>query len=177
MVCDLCVGNRIKIQIDHVVKRPDNRTHNFTDICRIIYRKVTKWQRRQITDDKLSCFCCIDDYCVFVFCLYFCFNRRNRGHILRNFRTKIRTINHSFVRVWIRTVHCISVKCKRSSGLRRWFDDQTDQIFQKNCPFLNSCIMNTIPIAALPFFSETIFQTISFYRHDLMRAHQIPGRI
>ena len=34
--------------------------------------------------------------------------------------------------------------------------------------------MNTIPIAALPFFSETIFQTISFYRHDLMRAHQIP---
>ena len=42
MVCDLCVGNRIKIQIDHVVKRPDNRTHNFTDICRIIYRKVTK---------------------------------------------------------------------------------------------------------------------------------------
>ena len=68
----------------------------------------------------------------------------------------------------------ISVKCEWRPCLHNAFNDHPNHILDRNDSLLDLRISHTIEIFFLPFFSQRIFQCISFFLQDLMRTHQIP---
>ena len=87
VICNLRIRNRIKIQVDYIIERSDNRADNISNIRRIMNRKFSKRQGRQITYDKLSRLHPIDNYRIPVFRLNLRIDRGDRRHILCNLGT------------------------------------------------------------------------------------------
>ena len=76
--------------------------------------------------------------------------------------------------IWIHAVDMIPIKCKRRSGLHCAFDNQPDNVFNRNDSLFNPIILHTVQIFFFPRFSITVFQRIALHRQNLVRTHQIP---
>ena len=76
--------------------------------------------------------------------------------------------------VGIGSVDSITEEGKRCACFHCRAQDQTHNLFQRNCTFADAGIMDTIQILLFPFLSPAVFQGISFYHENFMGIHQIP---
>ena len=101
----------------------------------------------------------------------------NFAHILHNFCTQIRRINHSLVFVWIHSIYSITVESEWSSRFCPWFYNKSYQIFYFNATSGNTFVKHTFVVSFFPFVSVVIFQIISFFHRDFVWVEHIPSSV
>ena len=127
-VGDSGIGQRIKIQVNHIIQGPHGTGNNMLHFARIIHINGPQAEAGQVTDHKISRPCGLDHRGLPIYLQHLSRYTFYGRHVLGNLGAQVGTVYDAPVAVGIGPVYRIPVKDKGCACLHRGLDNQAHHI-------------------------------------------------